>query len=89
MAADAPSVPTKNAKRTSDSHEFALIKELVAPLPQNAPKLPSGAPKCTKTLLYQNLRYNSKKRQAAACRFSFLYSLLTRRTGSSQAWLPE
>jgi hypothetical protein len=26
-----------------------------------APKWPSGAPKCTMTLLYQKIRYNSEK----------------------------
>jgi hypothetical protein len=30
-----------------------------APLPQNAPKLVEWCKKCTKTLLYQKLRYNS------------------------------
>ena len=32
-----------------------------APLPQNAPKLVEWCKKCTKTLLYQKLRYNSTK----------------------------
>ena len=53
--------PEKNAKRANNPHEFVQTTELVAPLPQNAPKSPSWCENCTKTLLYQNMRYNSKK----------------------------
>ena len=52
--------PEKNAKRANNPHEFVQTTELVAPLPQNAPKWSSGAKFCTKTLLYQKLRYNSQ-----------------------------
>ena len=33
--------PEKNAKRANNPHEFVQTTELVAPLPQNAPKSPS------------------------------------------------
>ena len=63
LVADAPSVLEKTAKRANNSQEFAQTKELVAPLTLKRTKMTDWCKICTKTILYQNMRYNSKKKQ--------------------------
>ena len=48
----APNAPKKNAKRTNDSHTFALTKELVAPRASKCTKNNGVVQKMHKTLLY-------------------------------------
>ena len=70
-------VPRKNEKKPNNSHWISSTKSshLKArnPKPKMHQNLLSGAPKCAKTLLYQNMRYNPNKAERISFGFIFLF----------------
>ena len=71
------------------SFELHMQKDFICKASENpkctedfrfAPKWPSGAPKCTKTLLYQKIRYNSEKSTCFGRCFFILMTVRGRKT---------